>query len=170
MKQIILDLKNKNIDLEITEDSEIFGIFIGTGKQFVDCLINFRHLQPHIQSKALIKAVLFDQAKFNVTCNLIIAKGAKETDGYFKIETLILSDQASAKVIPSLEIMEDDVKGGHGATVGKVNRDQLHYLLSRGLNAKEAEKIIVYGFINEVLEKIKDATIKAEYLKLLDNV
>jgi Fe-S cluster assembly protein SufD len=170
MKQIILDLTQKNIELEITEDSEIIGVFVGTKDMIIDTNINLIHNAPHIQSRTNIRALLFDNAKFNILCNLIINKGAKETDAYFKIDALKMSSESSAIITPSLEIMEDDVKGGHGATVGQINADQLNYLLTRGLDIKTAKQLIVFGFVRELIEKIQDIEIKDKFLKEINNV
>jgi len=66
----------------------------------------------------------------------------------------MMSSTAKARVVPGLEITENDVKGGHGATVGRVNKEQLFYLRSRGISQKRTEKLLVDGFLAEILSKI----------------
>lgn len=170
MKQIILDLTQKNIEIEIDEDCEIIGVFVGTSNMIIDTTINLIHSKPHILSRTDIRALLFDNSKFNILCNLIINKGAKETDAYFKINALKMSSESTAIITPSLEIMEDDVKGGHGATVGQINADQLNYLLTRGLDIKTAQQLIVFGFVRELIERIDDIDIKNKFLREINNV
>lgn len=154
MKQIVLDLQKENQTIEIKEDTELLGLFIGKNNDLVKTSIKLVHKKPGIHSNILIKAVLWDNSRFDFEGDLIIEKGAKSTNTYLKADILILSDKASARAVPSLEIKEDDVKAGHGATIGRVDDEQLFYLISRGLSKKNAEKIIVEGFIKELQEKL----------------
>ncbi len=154
MHKIILNLEKPNQEILITEDSEIYGVFIGRNEDELTTTLTIKHQKPNLKSLTIIKAVLFDKAYLNITGNLIINKGAKHTDAYLKLETLIMSDSAMARVIPSLEITENDVKGGHGATVGPVDQEQIFYLQSRGLSEKQAEKVLVDGFLSDIIEKI----------------
>jgi Fe-S cluster assembly protein SufD len=155
MKQLILDFKNKLNEIEITEDTEILGAFAGKNNDIVDDILNITHKKPGIFSRIYIKAVVTDSSKFNLLGNLRILKEAIKTDSYLKIDVLILSKNASAKVIPSLEITENDVTAGHSATIGKINAEWLLYLKSKGLNQKQSEKLIIDGFLQEILSKIR---------------
>lgn len=168
MKQIILDL-NKKIKqrVEITEDTEIIGWYFGCGNEKLKSEIEIIHNKPRLKSLTAVKAVLFDQSKFDATGNLVINKGAKFTDAYLRIDALMISPNAFARVVPSLEIFENDVKGGHGATVGEVDREQLFYLQSRGLNLYQAEELIILGFMTEILEKIRDKKLKTAIIDTL---
>ena len=85
-----------------------------------------------------------------------IKKGAKNTDTFFREDALLLSDTAKAEAIPSLEIDENEVKAGHASTVGPVDEEQLFYLTSRGITRKEAESLVVRGFLFPVSEKLSD--------------
>lgn len=154
MKKIILDLTEAKQVLEISEDTEIFGLFIGHGTEQIKGTLEIVHRKPDLKSLTLIKAVVYDQASFDLTGNLVIKKGAKLTDAYLRIDALMMSTESRARAVPSLEITENDVKGGHGATVGQVDQEQLFYLQSRGLNRNEAEEVLVEGFIADIKEKI----------------
>jgi Fe-S cluster assembly protein SufD len=77
----------------------------------------------------------------------------------------MLSKQARADVVPALEIMENDVKGGHGATVGQVDEEELFYLMSKGLSRSQATRVLVSGFLRDVTDKIQDQQI----LKSINN-
>ena len=79
---------------------------------------------------------------------------AQRTNAYQENRNLLLSDQAHADSIPGLEIMANDVRCTHGATLGRVNRDELFYLMARGLSRPQAERLIVRGFFQDVLDRI----------------
>ena len=161
MLQKIIDL-TKNTTIQITEDTEVLGLFIGKNKQQVNASLKIIHKKPNLKSFTLIKGVLFDQSQLNLNGDLIINKGAFLTDAYLKMEVLLMSKNAKAKAIPSLEITENNVKGGHGATIGQIDHEQLFYLKSRGLNKQQAEKLLVAGFVADLFARVKDAKIKSQ--------
>jgi Fe-S cluster assembly protein SufD len=163
MKQIILDLTKPSQTIEITEDSEVLGLFIGRDHQQIQTLLNVVHNLPHVKSLTAIKAVIYDDSRFDMEGKLIINKGAKDTDSYLRIDVLIMSEGAYARAVPGLEITENDVNSGHGATVGQVDKEQLFYLQSRGLTKSQAEQILVEGFVKDLLDRIKEPKIKAEF-------
>jgi Fe-S cluster assembly protein SufD len=83
-----------------------------------------------------------------------VQKDAQKIDSYQQNDNLILSKQARADTIPGLEILADDVRCTHGATAGKIDQDQIFYLMSRGLSYNQAEQTIVNGFFESVLQRI----------------
>ncbi len=85
---------------------------------------------------------------------IYVAPGAQKTDGYQTNRNLILDDQARADSIPGLEIQADDVRCSHGATIGKLEEEPLFYLQSRGIPREEAERILVEGFFDPVMQRI----------------
>ena len=145
-----LDFTIPEQDIEITEDTQLFGLFVGHGDDAVKSRINIVHRLPNLTSRVNIKAVVFDTANFDLEAKLLIDDGASNSDTYLKIDALIMHEGAKARAVPSLEIKEDNVKGGHGATVGQVNRDQVHYLMSRGFSMPDAEKLLVEAFIQDI--------------------
>lgn len=159
MKTIILDLTKPKIELIINEDTEIYGVFVGKKDMKLKTELTVTHTKPNLKSLTIVKAVVFDKSSFDMIGNLVIKTGAKYTDAYLRLDALIMSADASARVIPSLEITENDVKGGHGATVGQVNQEQLFYLQSRGLSNTAAEEVLVEGFLGDINLKINN-TIK----------
>jgi Fe-S cluster assembly scaffold protein SufB len=148
MKKVILELTNTDTDYNIDEDQEIVATFDGTGDKSIKTKLNFIHTKPHITSRILIKAVLKDSSRFDFEGVLQIHKGASGTDTYLKIDCLLVSDKAYARAIPSLEITENEVKGGHGATIGYIDPEQMYYLMSKGLSTKVAEDEIVKAFLS----------------------
>jgi Fe-S cluster assembly protein SufD len=85
---------------------------------------------------------------------IYVAENASKTDGYQANRNLVLSEKARADSIPGLEILTDDVRCTHGATVGKLDAEQIFYLESRGIPRKEAEKLIVEGFFDPIMQRI----------------
>lgn len=143
-----LELLNLNTtSYEIQEPGELLLIYQGEQDSEYKERLEFIVKKPELEHTVKIKAVLKDNAKLDIEVVLRVAKGAKNTNTYLKIDCLMLSNQAHVEVIPSLEIMEDSVKSGHGATVSSINKEQLHYLQSRGLTYSQAESLIVDGFL-----------------------
>ena len=95
-----------------------------------------------------------------------IEKGMKQANAFQTLKGIITSDQAIVEVNPILLIDEYDVKAGHGATIGKIEEDQLYYLMSRGLNRKEAEKLVINGFLKPVIDEIEDESLRERFVAL----
>ncbi len=149
MKKQSIELKNENTDIEIVEDTQLNAIFVGRNEDILKSRINIIHKKPHLTSRINIKAVVFDNAHFDLEGVLRIEKGAVGTDTYLKIDCLVMSESAYTRAIPSLEINESEVKGGHGATIGYLDPEQLYYLKSHGLSEKDSERVIVEAFIKD---------------------
>lgn len=145
---MVIDLTNQEKNIEITEDLEIVSIYSGEKNTELKSKLVFVHKNPNIKSRINFKAVVLQNARVDIECILRIEKGAVGTDSYLKIDCLVIGDNAYARAIPSLEINESEVKGGHGATIGYIDPEQLYYLKSRGLKKSEAEEMIVKAFVN----------------------
>lgn len=167
MKQIILDLTKPDQSIEVTENSELIGLFVGKGTDKLESLLKVVHSKPHLNSLTSIKAVIYDKAYFDMEGMLVINTGAADTDAYLRIDVLLMSEKAGARAVPSLEITEDSVKGGHGATVGQIDREQLFYLTSRGIPAKDAEALLVEGFVRELIERVEDETERTKMMEMV---
>ena len=83
-----------------------------------------------------------------------VAPGAQKTDGYQRIDNLLLTEHSRADSIPGLEIEADDVRCTHGATTGRVDEEQIFYAMARGFTRKEAMRMIVIGFFQQVFDRI----------------
>lgn len=148
MKKTEIKVKNLKGTIEITEDVEIVVRYIGKGEDSFSSKVAFIHRKPNLRSKISIKAVMYDRSQFDLEALLKIDKGAQNTDAYLKIDCLLLGDDATARAVPSLEINEDEVKGGHGATIGHLDYEQLYYLKSKGLSSLEAQEMLVEAFLS----------------------
>ena len=145
-----IELKSEEYNIEITQDTEVDAIFVGRRNDFVKSKLNIIHKLPNLTSRINIKAVVFDKSRFDFEGILKIDKGAVGTDTYLKINCLVIGEYAYARAVPSLEIKESEVKGGHGATIGYIDPEQIYYLKSHGLNEYETEKLIVDAFIGNI--------------------
>ena len=140
--------------------AEMLGILAASGTQHIDLDTYQDHVAPHCASDLLYKSVLKDRAR-SVWHGMIWAhKEAQKTNAYQKNENLILSDGARADSIPGLEIEANDLRCTHGATAGKIDPEQLFYLMSRGLTRQQAERMIVQGFFEPLLTRIPIESIR----------
>lgn len=126
------------------------GIFIGSKDKTITFNTEVTHIGKNTKSLTTMRAVFFDNASFSNDGMVRIDKGAKNTDGYFQSKVLLF-DNARGRSVPSLEIDENEVKAGHGSTIGRPDQNQLFYLRSRGLSEKEAEALIVSGFFDPII-------------------
>jgi len=130
------------------------GFYFTDGDQHLDHDTQQNHLAPHTTSDLLFKGALKDRSRSVWQGMIYVAKGAQKTDGYQANRNLVLSKKARADSIPGLEILADDVRCTHGATVGKIDPEPIFYLRSRGIPYPEAEKLIVEGFFDPIMQRI----------------
>lgn len=161
-----------NVDITMKKEgvsAEFLGIFSLKNKDEVELTTQSIHKVPNTSCMVNVKGALFDSAKSNYIGKIIIEKGAQQTASYLEDNVLILGDNVSNNAQPILEIEANDVKASHGATTGRIDKDQIYYLMSRGLSEKEAEETILEGFFEAVLSGIMDEEIRNECKKRLSN-
>ena len=139
------------------------GFYFTDGTQHLDHDTQQNHLAPHTTSDLLFKGALKGKSRSVWQGMIYVAPGAQKTDGYQANRNLVLSPQARADSIPGLEIMADDVRCTHGATVGKIDADQVFYLRSRGIPYREAERLIVEGFFDPIMQRIPFDGVRARF-------
>jgi Fe-S cluster assembly protein SufD len=130
------------------------GFYFTDGNQHLDHDTQQNHLARHTTSDLLFKGALKERSRSVWQGMIYVAPQAQKTDGYQANRNLVLSDQARADSIPGLEILADDVRCTHGATVGKIDPEPIFYLRSRGIPYKEAERLIVEGFFDPIMQRI----------------
>ena len=118
------------------------------------------HLAPNCKSYQRVKNVLSSDGKGVYQGKIYVKDIAQKTDAYQLSKAMILSDNSEFDSKPELEIYADDVKCSHGSTSGNVDQDAIHYLMTRGLDKKESTKLLINGFLNEVIEMIKSNSVK----------
>jgi Fe-S cluster assembly protein SufD len=134
--------------------SEMLGVYFTDGSQHFDHRSLQEHVAPHCTSDLLYKGALRDSSRVVYSGLIHIAPGAKGSNAFQTNRNVVLSDEAKADSIPNLEIENNDVKCSHAASVGPVDEDQVFYLQSRGISRDEAERLIVRGFFQEVLDRV----------------
>ena len=135
--------------------SRVTGAYFADGDQHLDYDTFQEHIAPNTTSDFAFKGALRDAASVVWRGMIKVEKDAQRTNAYQENRNLLLSDKAHADSIPGLEIEANDVRCTHGATIGQVDRDQLFYLMARGLTRGEAERLIVRGFFQDVLDRIE---------------
>jgi Fe-S cluster assembly protein SufD len=135
--------------------SRVTGAYFADGDQHLDYDTFQEHAAPNTESDFAFKGALRERATAVWRGMIRVEENAQKTNAYQENRNLLLSDKAHADSIPGLEIMANDVRCTHGATLGKVNREELFYLMARGLSRAEAERLIVRGFFQDVLDRIE---------------
>jgi Fe-S cluster assembly protein SufD len=135
--------------------SRVTGAYFADGDQHLDYDTFQEHIAPDCTSDFAFKGALRDHATAVWRGMIRVEKDAQKTNAYQECRNLMLSPTTHAVPIPGLEILANDVRCTHGATVGRVDREQLFYLMARGLPRAEAERLIVRGFFQDVLDRIE---------------
>ena len=154
-------------NIEVSLDSEgaecrVDGLYIvGTG-QHTDTHSLIDHRKPHCTSRQNYKGILDGRSRAVFNGRVFVHPDARQTDAEQSNKNLLLSGDARVDTKPQLEIFNDDVKCSHGATVGQLEEEELFYLLSRGLHRDLARNLLTYGFAEEIVEKIKFESIRAQ--------
>ena len=134
--------------------SDLLGLYFGEDGQHFDFNTSQDHVAPNAHSDLLYKGALDGRARGIFRGVIRVHEGAQRTDAYQTNRNLLLSDRAVATSLPNLEIEADDVRCSHGATVGQLDAEALFYLMSRGLAREQAERLVVHGFLGEVLSRL----------------
>jgi len=164
-------LSKSNVETIMAEKggvSELLGIYFGDDSQFFDYHTLQDHAQPNCTSDLLYKGVLKDTARAVFSGLIKVRPGAQKTDAYQTNRNLLLSDSARADSIPNLEIEANDVRCSHGASVGPIDKEQLFYLMARGLSRKAAERMIVDGFFEPIVNRIPLEGVRDRLLAAID--
>jgi Fe-S cluster assembly protein SufD len=136
-------------------------LFFGKERQNYDLYDEVVHHASHTSSDMRVRGVLTDRAKAVVRGLIRIEKHAVACDGEQREDTLLLSDSCEVDPIPSLEILNNDVRCAHGSSTGQVDEDTLFYLMSRGIDRETAVREVVQGFLGEIVSEIGDADMQA---------
>lgn len=126
-------------------------LLLGKDYNKIDLKTNIYHQNLNTKSRIIVKGAINDNANINYDGLVKIEHGAKGTDAHLAANFLLLSERAKGRAVPSLEILENDIKAGHATTVGRISDLELFYLMSRGLSGETAKKLIVQGFLNSMI-------------------
>src|SRR5438067_4107232 len=146
--------------------SDLLAVAVAKGQQEFDARTLQDHISPHTASDLLYKNALDDRARTTFGGLIRVEPHAHFTDAYQKVRNLLLSDDSEANSMPGLEILADNVRCTHGATSGQIDKDELFYLRSRGIPVPVAQRLIVTGFLDEVVRRLNHPAV-AEHLHRL---
>ena len=165
------------IDIDLYGNGSNFnidGVYFGEKNQTHDNRVFVNHLGTNTTSNMQTKGVLGDESTSIFTGTIHIAEGASKTESHQENRNILLSEKASAQSVPNMEILCDDVICGHGSSVGPIDENLYHYVMSRGINKEKAEKLLIKGFFNEVINKeswdIINKDVSAQLISKYENV
>ena len=147
--------------------AKLTGAYVLDGAQHIDLDTTQEHDAPHATSDLFFKGVLSQQSRSVWRGVIRVAEGAQKTDAYQENRNLVLSPRAHADSIPGLEIKANDVRCTHGATIGRVDPEELYYLMSRGLDRAAAERLIVEGFFVDAFQRISSDELREQVQQAL---
>jgi len=148
--------------------SDLLAVAVAKHQQEFDARTLQDHVSPHTASDLLYKNALDDRARTIFGGLIRVEPHAHFTDAYQKVRNLLLSDDAEANSMPGLEILADNVRCTHGATSGQVDEDELFYLRSRGIPVPVAQRLIVTGFLDEVVQRLDHPAISEHLHRLIE--
>ena len=161
---LALGSKLKRIDYQINHRGQgaelnLQGVYLPRNNQMVDYHSNVQHWVPHCTTSEVFRGIIADSAQAIFNGRIYIHKDAQKTLAELSNKNLLTSNKSEIYTKPELEIYADDVKCAHGATVSQLNATALYYLQSRGVSRTEAEVMMSFGFINELLEQISEVAV-----------
>lgn len=137
------------------------GLYLAKGHQHVDNHTRIDHIAPHCTSLENYNGILDDHAHGVFNGRIVVHPDAQKTQASQSNKNLMLSDRALVNTNPQLEIYADDVKCTHGSTVGQVDDDAIFYFRSRGIDRETARQLLIRGFMNEIIDQVKNEAIRA---------
>jgi len=150
-------------------ECSLHGLYMAHGKQHMDNQTFIDHAKPHCTSRELYKGILDDSAQGVFNGQIKVHPDAQKTISSLTNNNLLLSQEALINTKPLLEILADDVKCSHGVTIGRLDKTQIFYLRSRGLDLKMARHLLTYAFASEIIQELKVPSLKAHLEEILLN-
>lgn len=159
----------KRIDVVINHNGpgaecRLNGVYLPRENQLVDYHTCIEHRVPHCSTQEVFRGIVADSAKAVFNGRIHIHPQAQKTLAQLSNKNLLLSEKAEVDTKPELEIYADDVQCAHGATVARLDSNALHYFRTRGVSLKEAEVMLSFGFINELIDHLNQPAL-VEYLR-----
>lgn len=155
---LTFEMNAKNVDVDI------YGLYHGQEKEKFVIKTKQHHKSPGAKSNLLIKGIFEGSSSFHYEGIIRIEKKAQGTHAYQKNQNIILSDGVFVRSEPFLEILANEVLCTHGSTTGKLSRDQIYYLMSRGIDKKKSERFLLKGFLQEIYKKLDDEKVQTKGL------
>jgi Fe-S cluster assembly protein SufD len=148
-------------------EANVNGLYMVAGSQLADNHSVIEHAVPRCQSREAVKGVLDGQSRGVFGGRIRVLPDAQKSDAYQLSSNLLLSDDAQVDAKPQLEIFADDVKCGHGGTVGQLDEEALFYLQSRGIGREAARSLLIYAFADEMVRLVRPAALRERIGRLV---
>jgi Fe-S cluster assembly protein SufD len=132
------------------------ALLLGTNDSTLDLKANVTHAARETKSEVIVRSALKQKASVNFEGMVTIDPGAKGTTAWLAAHILLLSKTARGRAIPSLEILENDIKAGHATTVGRINDKEVFYIMSRGIPETKAKQLIVQGYLQNLIDRFPE--------------
>ena len=164
-------LSRSRMDIDLLGNGSEFsldGVYFGEETQIHDNRVFVNHLGKNTSSNMITKGVLGDQSSSIFTGTIHIAEGAEKTESHQENRNILMSEEATAQSVPNLEILCDDVICSHGSSVGPIEENVYHYVMSRGIKKVDADKLLIKGFFNEVINNSKWAIVHDKVSEIID--
>ena len=158
-----LKFNKSEIEVDLNKEKSNCSILSAlniTENEHQEIKTRINHYAPNCESYQKIKNVVNENGKGVYQGKIFVKDVAQKTNAYQLSKALILNDKAEFDAKPELEIYADDVKCSHGSTSGSIDKDAIHYLMTRGIDVKTAKKLLINGFLNDILDKISDTNLK----------
>ena len=168
---VVLPGESRDIDVSVDlcgpgAEAHLKGLYLCGGSEQVDFRIVMHHKAPGCKSTQLFKGIAGGQARVRFDGVIVVAPDAQQTEAFQENHNIVLTDQAQVVTKPQLEIYADDVKCSHGATVGRLNEDELFYMRSRGIPEAEARTLQMLSFLSPVMPEGREEEIGQALQKL----
>ncbi|MBQ1912105.1 MAG: SufD family Fe-S cluster assembly protein [Bacteroidales bacterium] len=153
---VVLPGESRDIDVSVDlcgpgAEAHLKGLYLCKADETVNFRIVMHHKAPGCKSTQLFKGIAGGQAQVRFDGVIVVAPDAQQTEAYQENHNIVLTDEAKVVTKPQLEIYADDVKCSHGATVGRLNEDELFYMRSRGIPEAEARTLQMLSFLSPVI-------------------
>jgi len=162
-------LVRNDVNAVLSEGSEctLNGLYLVGGTQHIDNHTAIDHAKPHAASHELYKGILEDHSSAVFNGKIFVRKDAQKTDAKQTNKNLVLSEDAVINTKPELQILADDVRCTHGATIGQLDPEGIFYLQSRGIGLADARNLLVYAFARDIIDRVKVPSLRDQLEKLL---
>lgn len=162
-----LEPGDKEIEVVLTKEgveAKILGLFVlQEGEVKIHTLQH--HQAPNATSDLMFKSIVLGNAKFNYQGMIKIDHEAQGSNAYQRNDNLVMHEQALVDTKPELEILANEVRCTHGATVGKLDEEQIYYLMTRGMTREQAVQVLLEGFLGEVIDRVDDEDVREDLRK-----
>jgi len=162
-------LVRNDINSVLSEGTEctLNGLYLTAGDQHIDNHTTIDHAKPHAASHELYKGILDGKSSAVFNGKILVRKDAQKTDAKQTNKNLVLSEDAMINTKPELQILADDVRCTHGATIGQLDAEGIFYLQSRGIGREEARNLLIYAFARDIIDRVKVASLRDQLEELL---